>query len=461
VLVPERDIIAVLSEGMPTLVRRHQVPGAQLAIRHAGRAELVVAGTREYGTGRPVTRDTAFPIGSISKFFTATAAMVLVADGDLELDVPIGDYLPDLDSACAPITLRQLLSHTSGLGSGPTPGTRHTATLRRYVADQCQGENVVLAPGTGFSYSNSGFVVVGHLLEVVTGMDYWEALESILLHPLGITPTFVNDPRSGTPERPVAAGYSVNLARHRTRPVDQSLAPAEAPAGGLATSAADLVTLAGLQLARARPGLLPAGYAEQMRRAVPLAEPFGLATGWGLGLAIFAAGDTEWYGHDGNSNGTSCYLRFNPALDLAIALTSNANTGLGVWQDLFADLAAAGIPVERPAIQPASPAPGSCLPACVGTYANGEVRYEVRADDEGQLHLAVDGAVFARLICQADLTFALHLPTSGQQLFCGRFLRDPATGAVDRIQVSGRLARRTAGASGDGHRPSRLGGVLT
>src|SRR5215469_9598894 len=100
---------------LPELARKHRVPGAQLAIHHAGETACGEAGELEHGTGRRVTQDAAFPVGSITKCFTATVAMILVADGDVDPDLPVGDYIPGLGRPAGMATLRQLLSHTSGL----------------------------------------------------------------------------------------------------------------------------------------------------------------------------------------------------------------------------------------------------------------------------------------------------------------------------------------------------------
>ena len=78
------------------LARKHRVPGAQLAVHHEGQTAAGEVGDLEFGTGRRVTRDAAFPVGSITKCFTATVAMILVADGDVDPGLPIGDYVPGL-----------------------------------------------------------------------------------------------------------------------------------------------------------------------------------------------------------------------------------------------------------------------------------------------------------------------------------------------------------------------------
>jgi len=383
-------------------------------------------------------------VGSVTKAFTATVAMVLVADGDLELDAPLSDHLPELGELGARLTLRQLLSHTAGLPTGPDSEDVATASVRRYVRDHCRAVDLVLPPGTGFSYSNLGFVLVGHLIETVTGMDWWSALDSILLRPLGIEPAAIVGPgaaasRAGS--RAMATGHSVNVAAGRVRPVRQSLAAAEAAAGALAVSATDLVALGRLQLDDGAAGLLPAAHAAAMRAAAPAAEPFGLADAWGLGLALFNVDGTRWVGHDGNGDGTSCHLRVDPDAGWVIAFTSNANTGTGLWRDLLNELAGTDLPIAapRPAAPPARTVPPQ--PSCAGTYVNGDMSYVVESR-AGGLYLSVDGDAFARLTCHENLVFSVRDPASGRQVLGGRFVRDPRTGAVRAIQLDGRLASR-------------------
>jgi len=427
---------------LSALAPKHRVPGAQLAIHYGGVTTASEVGELEFRTGRRVTRDAAFPIGSITKCFTATVAMILAADGDVDPDEPIGDYVPELGDLGAVINLRQLLSHTSGLADISDMEDLSALTLRRYVVDHARRRNLVLRPGTGFSYSNPGYALVGRLIETVTGMSWAEAVESILLRPLAIKPAFVNLPGTRPPGHPVATGHSVNIAAGRTRPVRQSEEPAIAPAGALAVSAVDLTKLGMIHVGAGASQLLPAADAARMRQAIPGADPFGLADGWGMGLAVYRHETADWVGHDGNADGTSCYLRINPADAWVIALTSNANTGAGLWRDLLAELARAGVPVGPPR----TPAPGALRamppPSCVGWYANGDAEYTVTAGANGSIHLSVDGENFVPLTVYEDLSFSVHDPASGRQVFGGRFVREPATGKVYGIQVGGRLARR-------------------
>jgi CubicO group peptidase (beta-lactamase class C family) len=427
---------------LSSLARKHRVPGAQLAIHHGGVITSSEVGELEFRTGRRVSRDAAFPVGSITKCFTATVAMILVADGDVDPDAPIGDYVPELGDPGTMISLRQLLSHTSGLADSPDMDEASTSTLRRYVVGHVCRKNLVQPPGVGFSYSNLGYAAAARLIETVTGMSWSEAVESILLRPLEIEPAFVSLPGTKPPRRPFATGHSVNTALGRTRPVRQSRVPADAPAGALAVSAVDLVKLGLIHVGPGRPDVLPAADADQMRQAVPYADPFGLADGWGPGLAVYRQQAADWVGHDGNGDGTSCYLRINPADGWVVALTSNSNTGVGLWQDLQAELARANVPIDPPRV----PAPGGrpVVPprGCTGQYANGDVQYTVTADGNGSIHLSVDGENFVPLTFHEGLTFSVPDPASGRQVFGGRFVCDPATGKVYGIQAGGRLARR-------------------
>jgi CubicO group peptidase (beta-lactamase class C family) len=425
---------------LSALTREHRVCGAQFAIRHHNQTVAIEVGELEYRGGRRVTRDAAFPVGSVTKSFTATLAMILVADGDLEPDAPLGEHLPELDDLGDQLTLRHLLSHTGGFACGPDSTELSSGSLRRYVAEHCRRTNLVLPPGAGFSYSNMGYVVVGRLIEVITGMSWSEAMASILLRPLGIIPAFICPTGLGSTARPIATGHSVNLALDRTQPVRQSLAQAEAPAGALAVSAVDLVALGGLHVPPGVPGLLPPAGAERMRRAVPCADPFGLADDWGLGLAVFHGEAADWVGHDGNADGTSCYLRVDPAGGWIVALTTNTSSGIGLWQDLLAELPDAGVPVPGGERSPFT-GQGAAPPGCAGVYANGDCEYVVNGSG-GRLLLAVDGTDFVVSTGTDGLTFALLDRSSGRRLPGGRFQRDPVTGEINGITVNGRLARR-------------------
>lgn len=433
-----------LEDRLHALARAHQVPGAQLAVHSGGTTRALHTGVLDSITGEPFTADTAVPIGSLTKCYTATVVMLLVADGDVELDDQLGDHVPELRRAGPPCTVRQVLSHTAGLASGPDSDHVAALTTARYLQAHCNGRQLVMEPGTDFSYSNAGYVAAGRLIETVTGMSWQDAVRSILLDPLGTVPSFIGAP--GAPGRQAARGHSANKASGRTRPVRQNLAPAEAAAGALRGSALDLVALALAHVPCGPGGLLPPELAEEMRRPVPGADPGVLADGWGLGFALFGRDGNTWFGHDGNAQGTSCYLRADPGTGTVVAFTSNSNSGADLWHELSGELEElTGIRVPGAPARPRPAAtPMASTAQCTGTYLNGDVEYEVTMSDSGTLALSVDGDVPAPLVCHEDLTCDLVDPSSGRRIPGGRFVRDPHTGAVDRIQLSGRMARKSA-----------------
>ncbi|MFF3671269.1 serine hydrolase domain-containing protein [Microtetraspora malaysiensis] len=428
------DMSVLLTE----LAREHRVPGAQLAVHHEGRTVTAEYGVETHGGAAPVTAATAFPLGSLTKPFTATLAAMLADDGDVGFDDPMTGTLPELGPAAETLTLRRLLSHTSGLAaSAEDEGDGDAADgTRSRLARRCRPAWAGIGPA--FSYSNIGYALAGHLIEAVTGMTWWEAAEGLLLGPLGIVPSFTTGPR--TPRR-TAAGHSVHTAQGRVLPVaDEPGDPVEAPDGALALSAADLVALARLHLADPElPALLGEDTLRRMREdelaGIPIG-PYGMADGWGLGWAIHRRDGVDWFGHDGTAEGTSCHLRFEPGNGTVIALTTNANTGLALWRELVERLARQGIEAadHRPLANTGPTVPGR--PEWAGTYANGQAAFEVVADGEGRLRLRSIGAI----TCYEGLEFAVGEPPGGRMAQAGRFLCDK--GEIDLIQVTGRLARR-------------------
>ena len=424
-----------LQHRLDTLARAHRVPGAQLVVDTGSEIVAVHTGTADVATGTPFTADTAVPLGSLTKPCTAALVLLLADDGDLDLDDPVAEYLPELRNV-PEVTIRQLLSHTGGLPTGPDSDAARRAGAAHYLSSVCTARDLLFAPGTDFSYSNAGYVAAGRLAETVTGMPWHEAVGALLLEPMGIMPAFLGTSAA----RPVATGHGFNNATGRTRPVQQDLAPLEAPAGALLASAIDLGILgravAGQSLC------LPSAIVKHMRGAEPGAEPGALADGWGLGLALFRQGDQLWCGHDGNAQGTSCHLRVEPDSGVVVAFTGNAGAATALWQDLAEDLARiADVPVPA-GMEPANAGVPVVLPECAGTYANGGMRYRVALQPGGPATLSIDGDLDLPLVCYPDLSCDLLDPATGRKQPGGRFHRDPATGVIDRVQISGRTARR-------------------
>jgi CubicO group peptidase (beta-lactamase class C family) len=373
---------------------------------------------------------------------------MLAADEEMDLDEPVGDYLGGLrDSAelFSRLTPRQLLSHTSGLPASLDEYMSPAAMTspRRYLTECARTAVPVCAPGAAFSYSNIGYVLIGYVIEVITGLGWPEAIRSILLDQLGIAPSFVIDDGPTGAGRVCCPGHSVQAETGRAFPVRQTITPATMATGGLALSASDLATFATALVPGEHGGseVIDSVAVDLMRQAIPGAEPFGLADGWGLGLAIYRDGDRQWVGHDGTGDGTSCHLRIGTEQPCVVAFTCNATNGNLVWRDLVAELARAGLPVGdyREPLTTDHALPPS--PEFFGRYVNGELEYSVAARD-GRPCIAVAGEIFTELAVHEQGVFSVRDPATGRRVNGGRFLANPRTGRINGLQTGGRIALR-------------------
>jgi CubicO group peptidase (beta-lactamase class C family) len=234
------------------------VPGVAVGVDHGGEREVVTYGVTSLDHGQPVDDATLFQIGSTAKTFTATAIMVLVEQGLVELDAPVRRYLPELrlkDEATAEnLSVGQLLNHTAGLDGGDDwtdtgEGDDAIARAVALLADLPQQ----FAAGTGASYNNAAFVLAGHVVAKVTGETYENALTRLVLDPLGLhqTMTSLNDIMT----RPFAVGHRPHASADGTVSVCRPWSDPRGylPAGArLASSISDQLTWARFQLGDGR-----------------------------------------------------------------------------------------------------------------------------------------------------------------------------------------------------------------
>src|SRR3954467_9532037 len=172
------------------LADKHGVPGATLAILDREEVGEAAYGVLNIRTGVETTTDSLFQIGSISKVWTATLIMQLVDEGLLDLDAPVVTYLPDFKVAdpevTRTVTTRHLLAHTSGIDGDHFLDTgRGDDCVEKYVASCAElKQNHPL--GATMSYCNSGYTVLGRILEVLRGQTWDTILRERLFAPLGL-----------------------------------------------------------------------------------------------------------------------------------------------------------------------------------------------------------------------------------------------------------------------------------
>jgi CubicO group peptidase (beta-lactamase class C family) len=192
--------------------------------------------------GIDASADSVYAMGSITKSFTALAILQLVERKMISLDRPLSTYLPDYQGPARNVSVRRLLDHTSGIPNytgipGLNEQLRRAAYTREQMVDTFENLPLEFTPGDKFSYTNSGFYLLGLIIESVTGMDYYDALEHQIFQPLGMTRTFSGDDTEIIPGR--VAGYSVDENGFINAPPWSHLVPFAA--GSLVTTASDLV----------------------------------------------------------------------------------------------------------------------------------------------------------------------------------------------------------------------------
>jgi len=261
---------------------------------------------------KAATTDTQFRLASVSKMLTAVAVMQLVNEGSIQLDEPFAGQLgldgPFADPRVATVTVRDLMSHTSGFDAAHGIFFGHGVDTWRQAADNALGQTLKFDPGTAFQYSNTNFCLLGLLIESVTGEPFETAIRERVLKPIGISahlaPTF--DTQSGD-------------AMHASSP-GRNYMEALGPAGGWVATPLDVAKLAdALRAESPGPHLLDEMTVDKMR--VSLSVPVEIpppANGWSYGLGLMLFGDGSW-GHTGTIESTHAVVVNRPD-GLAVAV---------------------------------------------------------------------------------------------------------------------------------------------
>ncbi|MFC4587541.1 serine hydrolase domain-containing protein [Sphaerisporangium corydalis] len=371
----------------------HHVPGASLAVLADGTVHELASGVLHRGTGVEVTTDSVFLSGSLAKVYTATLVMRLVDSGALDLDATVVSVLPEFATpdaeATKTITIRRLLSHTGGLTCDFTYDSgRGDDCVAKYVA---AASEVALdcPPGTALSYSSLGYVVLGRVVEVLTGLTWDQALKDMLFTPLGLEHSMT------LPEE--ALRFRVAMSHLGDPGTDPDPAPAwdlmprsAGPYGRVIISAGDVARFARAHLdggvAADGTRVLSAGAAEAMRRReADSPDKWTVsADGWGLGWTLYDWDGVPGFGHDGAAIGQYSYLRVVPHAGVAVVLLTNGGGAGHLYADLFRELLAELAGVRMPdAFAPPAVPPVVDMAPLVGTYTREGVVTTVTQDGDG------------------------------------------------------------------------------
>jgi D-alanyl-D-alanine carboxypeptidase len=305
-------------------------PGAVLGVRLAdGRTAVVAGGETDAGTGRPVDPGYRFRIGSITKTFVAALIVQLAEEGRLDLTDALARHLPDAPHA-EELTIRQLLDHTSGIADFAAAPAYRMGLLRapgrewtpQDVLDLVASADLDFAPGEGWAYSNTNYLLLGLVAEAVTGETLAELLRGRIYEPLGLTSAHLEGMEE-SPELAVSGHFDLDGdgVPDNVRAIPYTaLVTSGAAAGGISASALDVLDFAG--------GLFSArlvsrdGLADMMRLS-PSSNRYG------AGLALFEPAGVEAWGHSGALPGFSTQLVHSVPKGVTIVGMAN-ETGVDV-----------------------------------------------------------------------------------------------------------------------------------
>lgn len=314
-----------------------RIPGLALAVVRNGTLALA----RGYGMANlelsvPATPESVFHLASITKTFTAIATMMLVEEGKVALDDPISRHLPDLPTAWHAITIRQLLSHTSGITSfsekGPCPvGKAEEDYERADVLKEVACLPLEFAPGERWAYGDTGYHLLGMLIEHITGQSYEPFLRARIFEPLEMRSTRLDRRADLIPRR--ADGYHKRDGQFRNAP---PLAAFEFASAGLVSTVLDM---AKFDAALGSNALLRPSTLEQMWSHARLNSGEAV-TAYGLGFGLTPFRGHRRVGHSGGG-GYGFATTFGRFLDdnVTVIILSNTDQNAFVMSDMANEIA--------------------------------------------------------------------------------------------------------------------------
>ena len=337
------------------VMQRTGTPGVSIAVVEGGRVVYSHAyGLRDLQGRIPTDVGTHYEVASITKQFTAAAILQLREAGKLDIDATLATYLPAAPHA-SEVTLRQLLSHTSGMPEyfdGPdVEEAAGKPTTFDMVMARVAGKPLDFPPGAKWSYSNTGYILLGRIIELISHESYHHYVQVHFLDPLGMTQTFTMADEKRLPD--MARGY------HRE---GKQIKPAPSVDEGFAWSAGDLVTT---------PGDLQKWNAALTSGKIVTPVDYALMTtsvktqqgdsGYGFGLFIDSIDDQPRIGHTGSSLGFTAASEYFPKQDVRIMAFTNflddpepgERFTTAIFEALFPEIAAAAdrpSPGEDPAV---------------------------------------------------------------------------------------------------------------
>lgn len=328
VRLSDADVLTALSARATALNTRDRFAGNVLIARHGRIVFEKSWGLANRETKTPIDLSMKFRLGSMDKMFTAVSILQLVAQGKLSLDGTVGTYLPDYPNKdlAAKATVRELLNHTAGAGDIFGPDFDAHRLELKTIADYVKlygARAPEHEPGATDGYDNYGFVLLGAIVEKVSGVDYYQYVRDHIFRPAGMTDTD-SLPDDGTIPGLVQGYMKKDGALVRNT---DTLPFRGSPAGGGYSTVGDLLKFArALQSGK----LLPTALLAEATR------PENHGRWYGYGFETHADDAAHAFGHSGGAPGMNAELRIFPDQDVVFVAVSNVDgAGASVLADYY------------------------------------------------------------------------------------------------------------------------------
>ena len=347
-----QDLPARLSAIGGAAVTDGRTAGVSFAVTRGGKPLASGAfGFADLENRVPAAADSVYAIGSLTKTFTAAAILALADDGKLSLDDPLSKWVPLLPAPGRTATIRQLLNHTSGIRSMTALGSRYWAQAGREIEPAAlvaifANEPPDFPPGTDYRYSNSGYVLLGLVVEKASGRTWGDFVTRRLLVPLGLAGTRDGETSDLVPRR--ARGYARKKGGGFENAWHVSLSQGYA-AGALLSTADDLARW--IRRLFVAP---PLSDASHLAMTTPATLPNGKTLSYGFGLGVDSFAGRRRYFHGGGLPGFDAWAAYVPGEDLAVAVVCNTDGDVAME---IAD-AMAGLVLGAPDAKTQRPGPG-------------------------------------------------------------------------------------------------------
>lgn len=382
--------LAIAASPTPTMVAKQAQAALERATTSNGPGAVVLIargdkiiyraarGSAQIELGIPLKADQTFRIASITKMFTAALVLKLAQLGKLSLDDKLATYVPGIANGES-ITLRQLLTHTAGVSDfvhDPQPGFFARKVDTATLIAEIQKRTPSFPPGTRFAYSNAGYILLGAVIEKITGRPWQDAMRAILFDPLGLKETGYGDNAKIVLRR--VAGYTTDNADHHVENASYINASVPAAAGALISTADDLLHW---MRALAQGRVIGRDGFEQMAAVANVSGTS--AHPYGLGMYIWQVRGSQMVGHTGQIDGFASALAYLPEHDVTVVVLANDDNFDARTMARRMAAIALGQPYADPvAIKPAD----GQLRAFEGVYRIDDMTTETLSIKDGQLY---------------------------------------------------------------------------